>query len=70
MLPRWWEDDPVQSADPNYRGGANHPSLNEAKENFRNLSYLPLPTNGAVVSPRSLSLQVRHQIPLKVTYSS
>jgi hypothetical protein len=31
----WWEDDPVQFADPTYRGGANTPSLNEARENFR-----------------------------------
>ena len=26
-----WEDDPVQSADPDYAGGANHVSLNEAR---------------------------------------
>jgi Cysteine-rich CPCC len=31
----WWEDDPIQFADPDYRGGANQPSLNEARENFR-----------------------------------
>ena len=30
-----WEDDPVQSADPEYRGGANGPSLNEARAYFR-----------------------------------
>jgi Cysteine-rich CPCC len=30
----WWEDDPVQFADPNYTGGANGPSLNQAKEFF------------------------------------
>ena len=30
-------DDPVQFPDPNYQAGANHPSLNEARENFRNL---------------------------------
>jgi hypothetical protein len=33
----WWEDDPIQFADPDYRGGANQPSLNEARENFQNL---------------------------------
>jgi hypothetical protein len=33
----WGEDDAVQFADPDYRGGANQPSLNEARENFRNL---------------------------------
>jgi hypothetical protein len=26
-----WEDDPVQSADSDYRGGANKMSLNEAR---------------------------------------
>ncbi len=30
----FWEDDPVQGADPNRSGGANHVSLNEAKRNF------------------------------------
>ncbi|EGN7764477.1 hypothetical protein ISN88_004608, partial [Escherichia coli] len=29
-----WEDDPVQSADPDFSGGANSPSLNEAKRAF------------------------------------
>lgn len=27
-----WEDDPVQSTDPDYRGGANKESLNEARQ--------------------------------------
>lgn len=27
-----WEDDPVQSDDPDYAGGANHISLNEARK--------------------------------------
>ncbi|NLI91850.1 MAG: hypothetical protein GX434_06460 [Peptococcaceae bacterium] len=30
-----WEDDSVQREDPNYRGGANQMSLNEAKEAFK-----------------------------------
>ena len=29
-----WEDDPVQSNDPDRGGGANVVSLNEARENF------------------------------------
>ncbi|MCT4713480.1 hypothetical protein MUA01_00480 [Enterobacteriaceae bacterium H18W14] len=29
-----WEDDPVQSADPDFSGGANSPSLNEARQKF------------------------------------
>lgn len=31
----FWEDDAVQFKDPNYRGGANHISLTEARENFK-----------------------------------
>jgi hypothetical protein len=30
----YWEDDGVQLNDPNYEGGANRISLNEAKKNF------------------------------------
>ena len=33
----WWEDDPVQFANPEYRGGANGPSLNEGREYFRTI---------------------------------
>jgi len=31
-----WEDDSVQYDDPNYKGGANEMSLNEAKRVFAN----------------------------------
>ena len=30
----FWEDDPIQSADINYAGGANSVSLKQAKQNF------------------------------------
>ena len=30
-----WEDDPVQSTDPDYAGGANKESLNEAKKRWQ-----------------------------------
>jgi hypothetical protein len=30
----YWEDDPVQYADPVYRGGANQVNLSEARKNF------------------------------------
>ena len=33
----WWEDDIVQLDDPTYAGGANKPSLNEARANFQNI---------------------------------
>ncbi|MCE0826600.1 hypothetical protein LVQ78_11220 [Buttiauxella sp. A2-C2_NF] len=29
-----WEDDPIQNADPDYGGGANVMSLNEAKKAY------------------------------------
>jgi Cysteine-rich CPCC len=29
-----WEDDPLQSADPDYAGGANTLSLNQARREF------------------------------------
>jgi len=29
-----WEDDPVQSADPKYAGGANQLSLEEARQKY------------------------------------
>ena len=32
----FWENDPVQNDDPDYRGGANVMSLNEAREAFKN----------------------------------
>lgn len=31
----FWEDDPVQAEDNDYGGGANEPSLNQARENFK-----------------------------------
>lgn len=30
-----WEDDPVQAADPGYRGGANRLSLDESRARWR-----------------------------------
>ncbi|RZF55957.1 hydrolase [Acinetobacter halotolerans] len=31
----FWENDPVQAEDHDYGGGANVPSLNQARENFQ-----------------------------------
>jgi len=33
----FWEDDQLQYEDPDYRGGANDVSLNEARVNFRRI---------------------------------
>lgn len=30
-----WEDDPIQLDDPDYEGGANRPSLNQARANYK-----------------------------------
>lgn len=30
----YWEDDPIQLEDETYEGGANHVSLQQARENF------------------------------------
>jgi hypothetical protein len=31
----FWEDDYIQFGDPDFRGGANHVSLKEARNNFK-----------------------------------
>ena len=31
----YWEDDPIQRQEPDYAGGANVPSLLEARENYK-----------------------------------
>lgn len=36
----FWEDDPVQNEDPTFEGGANNPSLNQAKENYKKFSAI------------------------------
>ncbi|WP_084542285.1 CPCC family cysteine-rich protein [Calidithermus chliarophilus] len=36
----YWEDDAVQFDDPDYAGGANAVSLNEARANFKNFGAI------------------------------
>ncbi len=31
----WWQDDAIQNDDPDYDGGANHMSLNEARQAYK-----------------------------------
>ncbi len=33
----FWEDDPIQFADPSFEGGANRPSLNQAREYYKQI---------------------------------
>jgi Cysteine-rich CPCC len=47
----FWEDDPGQLADPTYRGGANIPSLIEARENFQRFGAMEERFQGNVRPP-------------------
>jgi hypothetical protein len=47
-----WEDDPVQFDDPEYRGGANGPSLNEWRSHFEALVRPELERRGFNFPPR------------------
>lgn len=49
----WWEDDPVQFADPNYEGGANGPCLTQAKEFFRTIGVSDPKLKGCERPPRA-----------------
>lgn len=48
----FWEDDPVQLADPSYAGGANVPSLEEARENYKRFGAMEERFIGNVRPPR------------------
>jgi hypothetical protein len=36
----YWEDDNIQRNDPNYKGGANDISLNDARQNYKNIGAM------------------------------
>ncbi len=48
----FWEDDNVQFHDPDYAGGANEVSLNEARENFRLYRFSDARVQAHVRPPR------------------
>jgi hypothetical protein len=52
-----WEDDLVQFNDPDYQGGANVTSLNEAKANFRAFGARPQSDLSLVREPRDEELR-------------
>jgi ribonuclease HII len=52
----WWEDDPVQFADPDYEGGANAPSLHQGREFFRMISVSDPELKGHERKPRAEEL--------------
>ncbi len=47
----FWEDDSVQFAEPSYRGGANEPSLDEARASFDACGACDPASVGAVRPP-------------------
>jgi ribonuclease HII len=49
----WWEDDPVQFADPDYEDGANAPSLNQARALFRAIGVSDPKLKGHERAPRA-----------------
>jgi len=49
----WWEDDPVQFADPDYEGGGNAPSLRQAQEFYRTIGVSDPHLKGHERAPRT-----------------
>jgi hypothetical protein len=47
-----WQEDAVQSDDPDYEGGANDVSLNEARKNFKKYSVVDPEFKKYVREPR------------------
>lgn len=47
----YWEDDDVQFNDPNYTGGANQDSLNQARQNFKKFGTSSMKYFGEVRKP-------------------
>jgi hypothetical protein len=49
----YWEDDPVQSNDPDFKPGANKVTLNEGRANYRAVGASELEYKDSVRPPRS-----------------
>ncbi|WP_024772821.1 CPCC family cysteine-rich protein [Aquimarina macrocephali] len=47
----FWEDDGIQLHDPDYEGGANEMSLNQARRNFKELGVIDLQFEEQVRQP-------------------
>jgi ribonuclease HII len=48
----WWEDDPLQFADPDYADGANAPSLRQARQHYAKLGVSDPSFQGQARQPR------------------
>lgn len=47
----FWEDDPIQAEDPDFEGGANVPSLNQARASFAKYGAMERRFTGKVRKP-------------------
>jgi hypothetical protein len=52
----WWEDDPIQFADPDYEGGANAPSLHQARDFYDSIGVSDPKLKGHERAPRAEEL--------------
>jgi hypothetical protein len=62
----YWEDDPVQVADPWFRGGANTPCLADAQQNFSTFGAMEERFTEFVRSPVPTDLQDPDWRPVQV----
>ena len=60
----YWEDDPVQEADPWFGGGANKPSLCQAQLNYQQYGAMEKRFTSNVVPPKPSDLMNRNWRPL------
>lgn len=54
-----WEDDNVQFTDPDFTGGANKPSLREARQNYLRMGASDASRLGRVRAPRRAEIPPR-----------
>lgn len=52
----FWEDDPVQLEDQDFEGGANVPSLKQARENFKKIGACDANAVASVRKPTLLEM--------------
>ncbi|GHU76133.1 hypothetical protein FACS189461_3330 [Spirochaetia bacterium] len=62
-----WEDDPVQRNNPDYDGGANHLSLNEARRAFAEGKDLRLSGQAAIQRHGDISKEENSEKPAPLT---
>lgn len=58
----FWEDDPIESTDPKYSGGANKISLEEAIKNFEKFGACRENSKGSVRKPTDKEIATRERV--------